>query len=168
MNAAPRADAYARKTPTWQLTASPAVPVVLARHAAGFAPLLEEAGLVDDEDAGRLIPQVVDDVVPEVVADAVGVPGGSAEQALHAPGPGLTDRLGELPTVLALHPIEQPRQVAPGPFACFGPSEAVSDPRVCLRQRVCPPSDHGEPHPLGQCVHGALPAHKGKRTAVAA
>jgi hypothetical protein len=162
MNATPCADAYARKTPTWQLTVSPAVPVVLAGDAAGFPPLLEEAGLVDDEDASRLVAEVVDDVLPEVVADTVGVPGGSAQQALHAPRPGLPDRLGELPAVLALHPLEQPCQIAPGPFACFGASEAVSDPCVHLRQRVRALSDHGAPYPLVQCVHGALPCTKGQ------
>jgi hypothetical protein len=49
---------------------------VLARDAAGFPPLLEKAGLVHEEDASRLVAEVRDDVIPEVVADTVGVPGG--------------------------------------------------------------------------------------------
>jgi hypothetical protein len=77
---------------------------VLACDAAGLPPLLQEAGLVHDEDAGGGIPEMVDHVVPQVIADAVGVPGGGAQQALHPARPELADRFGELPTILALHP----------------------------------------------------------------
>ncbi|MEA2513105.1 MAG: hypothetical protein QOF33_1314 [Thermomicrobiales bacterium] len=40
MNAAPRADAYAKKTPTWQLTVSPAVPVYWRATPHDLAPFL--------------------------------------------------------------------------------------------------------------------------------
>src|SRR5215217_6220441 len=110
MKAAPCRDASARKTPTWQCTVSPAVPVVLARHAAGLPPRLQEPGLVDDEDAACVVAQVRDDVIAEVVADGVGVPGGLAQQAPHAARTAFAHRFGELPAVRALDPVEQARQ----------------------------------------------------------
>jgi hypothetical protein len=139
---------------------SPAVPVVLARHAARLRPLLQKAGLVDDEDAACVVAQVPDDVVPEVVADAVGVPGGGAQQALHAPRPGLAHRFGELPPVLALHPIEQPRQVTPRPLPRFGAGEPVGDPRVQVRQRVPAPRDRRQPR---HANHRIRPLSSGQR-----
>ncbi len=54
---------------------------VLARHAAGFRPLLEEASLVDDEDPGGLVPEMPDDVGPEGVADTVRRPSGGSLDA---------------------------------------------------------------------------------------
>ncbi len=49
---------------------------VLAGDARGVVTLLEESGLVEDED-GFGVPERVDDVVPEVVADLVGRPVGA-------------------------------------------------------------------------------------------
>ena len=142
---------------------------VLARDAAGLLPLLQKAGLVHDEDAGRLVAEVLDDVVPEVVADAVGVPGGGAQQALHPPGPGLADRLRELPAVLALDPLQQAGQVAPGPFPRFGAGEAAADPRVQLRPSVRAPLDRGQPESTRRPAH-LLPSacEREKRTATLA
>ena len=137
------------------------MPRVLARDAAGLLPLLQKAGLVHDEDAGRLIAEVRDDVVPEVVADAVGVPGGGTQQALHPAGPGLADRLRELPPVLALDALQQARQVAPGPFAGFGAGEAAADPRVQLRPGVRAPLDRGQPESTRRPVHLLPPPAKG-------
>jgi hypothetical protein len=126
---------------------------VLACHAAGFPPLLQEPGLVDDEDAGRLVAEVVDDVGPEVVADAVGVPGGGAQQALDPSRPGLAHRFRELPAVLALHPPEEARQVAPGPFACFGAGEAAADAPAQVDPGIRPPCDRGQPETARCPVH---------------
>ena len=95
MKAAPSLDAYARKTPTWQFTVAAGRAAVLPRDAAGLLPLLQEAGLIHDKHAGGGISEMVDDVVPEVIADALGVPGGGVQETLHPVRPGLTDRLRE-------------------------------------------------------------------------
>jgi hypothetical protein len=144
---------------------SPAVPVVLAGHAAGFPPLLQEAGLVDDEDARDRVPEVVDDVRPEVVADAIGVPGRGAQQALHPAGAGLADRFRELPAVLALYGLKQARQGAPGPLPRFGAGEAVGDPRVQILPGVRAPLDRGQSDRARRCPHGPPRLRKGQRTA---
>jgi hypothetical protein len=134
-----------------------------------FRPLFEKAGLVHDEDAGRLVAEVRDDVTPEVVADAVGVPSGGTQQALRSPGPRLADRLRELPPVLALDSFQQARQVAPGPVAGFGANEATADPRVQILPRVCVPRDRGQPEPTRRPVHlRPAPCEREQRTALAA
>jgi hypothetical protein len=62
---------------------------VLARDATGLPPLFQKAGLVHDEDASGFIAEMGDDGVPEVVADAIGVPGGGVQEALYPVRPGL-------------------------------------------------------------------------------
>jgi hypothetical protein len=142
---------------------------VLARHAAGLSPLLQKAGFIHNEDAGRLVAEVRDDVVPEVVADAIGVPGGGTQQALHPPGSGLADRLRELPPVLALDAFQQARQVTLGPCAGFGAGKAAADPRVQLRPCVCTSFDHGQPESARCPVHlRPSTGERGQRTALAA
>src|SRR4051812_44312084 len=88
---------------------------------------------------------------PEVVADAAGVPGRGGEEPRRAAGPGLADRLGELPTVLALYPLTRLRA-----------GEASRNPRMHVRQRVRAARNCGESHPRAWCVHGALPGPKGQ------
>ena len=89
---------------------------VLPRHAGRLGALLEEPGLVEDQD--RLgVAEALDDVTPEVVADRVGVPFGPAYEVLDAVGVGVADRLGELPGVLALDGAEQADEVGPDAVA---------------------------------------------------
>ncbi|MBY3754365.1 hypothetical protein [Azospirillum formosense] len=54
---------------------------------------------------------MLDDVAAAYVVDAILVPPHVAEHALRAPGPGVADLFGQLPTVLALGAAEQPFQV---------------------------------------------------------
>ncbi len=68
-----------------------------------LALLQEEAGLVHAEDAGLLVCEVLEDVLPEVVADLVGVPPRRAQEALDALRVLLPDGLGHQPAVLTLH-----------------------------------------------------------------
>ena len=124
--------------------------------------------LIHDEEAGRLVAEVRDDVIPEVVTDAIGVPSGGTQEALHSARPSLADRFCELPPVLARHPLQQARQVAPGPFAGFGAREATTDPRVEILPSVSVPLDRGHPESTRRPVH-LLPApcERGQPTALA-
>src|SRR5262249_26991718 len=63
---------------------------LLAGHAAGLLPLLRPAGLIHVEDPGCRVAQGLNDAVPEIIANAGGVPDGGAQQALHCPGPTLS------------------------------------------------------------------------------
>jgi hypothetical protein len=138
----------------------------LAGHAARLRPLLQEPGFVDDEHTGHLVPELVENVPPEIVAHLVGVPRGGAEQALHPARPGFAHRLRQLPPVRAVHPVEQPRPGAPGAFARFQTRKAATDPRVQLRQRIRAPRDRDRPVPVSRGLHGAPRAQHGKRPAI--
>ena len=100
---------------------------VLARDPGGVGPLLEEAGLVEDQD-GVGVAEGLDDVGPQVVADLVGVPVGPAQQVLDAVGGVVADLLGELPGVLALHRGEQADEVGPDAVAGLAAGEPRPDP----------------------------------------
>jgi hypothetical protein len=136
MNAAPRADAYAKKTPTWQLTVSPAVPVYWRATPHDLAPFSRKP---------------VSSTMRTPVASSPRwsrTPSASQAAALSRrcpPWTGLAHRFGELPAVLALRPVEQPRQVTPRPLARFGAGEPVGDPGVQLRPRVRAPRDRRQP-----------------------
>ena len=150
---------------------APGRAAVLPRDAAGLLPLLQEAGLIHDEHAGGGIAEMVDDVVPEVIADALGVPGGGVQETLHPMRPGLADRLCELPPVLALDALQQAGQVAPRPLPRFGARKAVSDPRVQLLPGLRAPLDRAQSESAGP-FHDPLPwrkaeAYRGARLSVA-
>lgn len=100
---------------------------VLGGDAARLRPLLQKAGLVDDQHTAYLVPQVLDDVVTQVVTHPVGVPSGGIEQALRALWARFADRFGELPAILPFHPVEQTNEVPSGPFTHFHPPEPMGD-----------------------------------------
>jgi hypothetical protein len=89
--------------------------------------LLQEAGLVHDEHARRLVGEMLDDVLPQVIANFIGVPLGRVQQALHSLRVPLAYGLGHLPTVLALDAPEQPDEVAFDSFPGLRAGEAVPD-----------------------------------------
>jgi hypothetical protein len=70
------------------------------------------------------------DILPEVVAHRIGVPLGRVQQTLNPLRVPLSDRLGQLPAVLAFHPPEQAEQVALHSFSCFRTGEATGDTPV--------------------------------------
>ena len=72
---------------------APGRPAVLALDPRRLLPLLEEAGLVDHQDA-RGVAQVRHHVGAQVVAHRVRVPGGAVEELLDAVGGRVADRLG--------------------------------------------------------------------------
>ncbi len=79
---------------------------VLALDPGGGGALLDEPGVVDDEDAITLA-ELVSDVFLQVVADVVRVPLRSGEQVLQAIGGCVACLLGQLPAVLSGHWCEQ-------------------------------------------------------------
>jgi hypothetical protein len=85
---------------------------VLAGDAARRPALLEEAGLVDDEDRVRL-GERLDRVVAHQVAERVGLPAAAAEDGLLPPGAGIARRLGPHPAGLAPLRPEQPVEEQP-------------------------------------------------------
>jgi hypothetical protein len=93
---------------------------------------------------------VVYDVGAQLVAHGVSIPNRSMEQTLHTLWPGLTDRLSQLPTILALNPLEKAEHVAPNPLAHFGAREARGNTQVNLRQHISPsePLTRASPSPF--------------------
>ena len=63
-------------------------------------------------------------VVPEIVANQVGVPDVGGQQALHPIGGGVPRLLRQLPAVLAFHGTEQPSQVVQRPPTRLGTPES--------------------------------------------
>ncbi len=114
---------------------------VLACHAAGLRAFLQEAGLIDDQHATRRIAEMVDDVAAQIVPYSVGVPRRSVQQTLDTLCAQLTDRLSQLPAVLALDALEQTGKIAPGAFADLGTREAMGDALVQCIQCFRPPRD---------------------------
>ena len=102
--------------------------------------LLEEAGLVEDQD-GVGIAEGLDDVGPQVVADRVGVPVGPAQQVLDAVGVVVADLLGQLPGVLALHRAQQADEVGPDAVAGLAAGEPGPDPPGDLVELLPPVAD---------------------------
>ncbi len=114
---------------------------ILPRDAAGPVPLLNEAGVIKDQDPAGWIAQMIDHRGPEVVPYSLRIPDGRTQEALHAPWLALADGFGSAsggPTVLALHSAKQRRQIAPDALADLSPSEAVRDPGVQVGQRLGP------------------------------
>jgi hypothetical protein len=115
----------------------PAVPVDWRWTPAERSPFLHNAGLVQHQHRLR-VPQVLDHVLPEVVADPVGVPPRAIQQPLHPIRGQLPGLLGQPPAVLALDLAQQPLQVGQCPPPRLHPPEPSTDALVQLHQPICP------------------------------
>jgi hypothetical protein len=78
------------------------------------------------------------DKVPQVVADAVGVPPRAVEQPLHPIRGHLTGLLGQPPAVLAFNLAQEALQVGQRPAARLHPTEPPTDALVQLDQPIGP------------------------------
>lgn len=74
---------------------------VLPLHSRRGPALLQETGLVDDENS-IVGAEVFGGVVTQVVADRIGVSSGVPHQTLQGPGPLMPRSFGQLPAVLPL------------------------------------------------------------------
>jgi hypothetical protein len=116
---------------------SPGRAGVLPLHARRSSALLEEAGLVDDQDTVGLT-EPFGHVFLQVVADLIGIPPGPVQQVLQAGRNVVADVLRELPAVLPTDGAEQPAHVVPHPPPQIDPAEPVSHPQQHLFQLKSP------------------------------
>lgn len=106
-------------------------------HARGGGALLDEAGVVNDQDSVAP-PEAFGDVVLELVTDLVRVPAGTGEQVLQPVGGGVTGVLGQLPAIFAADRAEQASDVAAHPAAWLHAPEAVADTEEEVFEFVVP------------------------------
>ena len=108
---------------------------VLALHAHRAAALLQEAGLVDDEDAVRMA-EPVRDQAPHAVSGPVVIPDHRRQQSLHCVGSAVPGALGEPPPVLAFHRRQQPADERTHRLTRLGPHEqTLYRPHDLVEQR---------------------------------
>jgi hypothetical protein len=100
---------------------------VLALNAGRAGALLQEAGVVADQDA-VLGTDGLHHVGAHVVADGVLVPVGVVQQALDTVRTYLADLLGQRPAVFPLQRSQEPGQVVQCPVAGLRPAETVGEP----------------------------------------
>ena len=100
----------------------PGGPAILPLHAGGLAPLLDEAGFVQDQHAAG-IAQALGHIAPQIVADDVRIPAHPAQKLLHPVRRPVPGRLGQLPSVLALDRRHQPPQIRRRPPSWLDPPE---------------------------------------------
>ena len=111
---------------------------------------------------------MVDDVLPQIISHAIGIPRRGIQQTLDTLRPGLTDRFCQLPAVLALDPIEQANKIATEPLAHLDASETVSDPLKHVVQCFRPTADRDQTRCLFITFHhdaAPLSCCQGKRSA---
>jgi hypothetical protein len=73
---------------------------VLPLHACCGGALLDVSRLIGHQHRGR-VAKVLDDITPQIIADAVGVPPGAREQVLHPVRRAIPGMLGDCQAVLA-------------------------------------------------------------------
>ena len=153
-----------QKYPNLTVFNPPRRAAVLPLHSHRLAPLLEEAGLVHHQHpVGGA--QMLDHVVPEVIANQVRIPAIGGQQGLHPVGCGIPRLLRQLPPVLALDRADQSPQVvqypparlrAPEPSGNagmnllnpFGPAGHFRQFLFTPRHRRTPSPDNGLFYPL--------------------
>ena len=96
----------------------PRRPAVLALHPHRLGPLLQETGLVYHQYFA-LLAQMLHHVVPQVIANQVGIPDVGGQQSLHPVGRGVARLLRQLPPVLALYRRKQSLQIVQRPSPGF-------------------------------------------------
>jgi hypothetical protein len=90
-------------------------PAVLASDASRVAALFQKAGFVEHQDRLR-VPQMLQNIAAQLIADGLGVPQRPAQQVLEAIGHGIPADLRQLPAVLPLGGTEQTPQIGHGPL----------------------------------------------------
>jgi hypothetical protein len=109
----------------------------LALHASRGGALLEEAGVVEDEDPVGLA-EPFGYVVLEVVAELVGVPAGTVEKPLKAVGGAVSGVFGQLPAVRAADRAQQPADVVTHSATRLDTLEAVAGTQEQFLEFVVP------------------------------
>jgi hypothetical protein len=110
---------------------------VLALDPGRAAALLHQARLVQHQHRVG-IPQLLHDIVAQVIAHPVGVPPGAVEQPLHPVRCRLTRLFGQPPTVLALDLAQQPLQLGQRTTARLHSPKPPTDALVQLDQPIRP------------------------------
>lgn len=110
---------------------------VLTLDTDGVGALLHVPGLVDHQHR-VLVVEVLQDVLAHVVAHAVGIPLGPAEQVLHAVRGGLPGPLGDAPAVLPRQVRQQPQHEVPHPAPGLNTSEPTRYPAHQGLERLLP------------------------------
>jgi len=117
--------------------------------------LLHIPGLVHDQHRG-LVVQMLHDVVADIVADGVGVPGGPRQQVLHAVRIRFPCPLRDRPAVLARQVREQSQHQPSRAQTGFDPGEPARDTAHGHLERL-PPTDRIYAVPRGHrlivCLH---------------
>jgi hypothetical protein len=107
----------------------------LRRDSRRLLSLFEEARLIDHQDA-RCFPQMVQDVGAQLLTHCLLIPVSLGQQPLHPVRAALAQRLGELPTILALHWCQQAFQEPAHPPAHLGTPKARANPLLHLVERL--------------------------------
>jgi hypothetical protein len=110
---------------------------VLPLHPGGGGALLDESGVINDQDA-LVGAEVFGDVSLQVVAYPVGLPAALPQEVLQPVRGGVPGELGQLPGVLAPHGPEQSSHVVPHSASGLDAGEAVSDPQEEFFQLLFP------------------------------
>jgi hypothetical protein len=110
---------------------------VLALHSDRGRALLAVTRLIDHQH--RLgVAEVLDEVVPNVVADGVLIPDRPAEQVLHAVRGGVPGVLGQAPAVLAWQVRKQPEHERASAPSGFDPGKPAGDAPQQLVEDLLP------------------------------
>ena len=112
-----------QKYPDLAVLDPPRRAAILPLHPNGLVPLLQKSRLVHHQNSMD-VAQMLHHVVPEIVANQVGVPDVGGQQVLHPIGGGVPRLLRQLPAVLAFHGTEQPPQVVQRPPTRLGTPES--------------------------------------------
>ena len=105
----------------------PGRPAGLPLHPRGPDAFLDETGFIGDQDPGG-VAQVLNHVVPHVIADPIHVPVLAAQQPLHPIRADLASAFRQRPPVLAFQARDQPRHIFPDPGPRLCTPEPARDP----------------------------------------
>ncbi len=84
---------------------------------------------------------MLDHVLPEIIADGLGIPVCGVQKPLSTLRVRFTYSLGELPAILALYPTQQAEQVALCPMTGLRTGKTSGDPAVQLLESLRPSTD---------------------------
>src|SRR5690606_8229033 len=110
---------------------------VLTGNPGRVATFLQKTGLINNQHS-LLITQIVEDILPQLIADTIGIPKRTAEQMLNAIRRRLAKRFGQPPAILTSHRTHQPTQVTHRLFPCFRTRKMLTDALFDFYQGIRP------------------------------
>src|SRR6266480_865705 len=113
---------------------------ILHANASRFVTSFGKAAFINDQD-GRLLAELLQDVLAQIITHQIGIPDRLGKQAVHAIRSSFSGMFSQLPSILAFDGTEDALQIGQRPPTRFRSRKTRRNAGMQTRERLCPTAD---------------------------